>query len=231
MPPTGGARHEHRHPGCGRPRLEARRGCAAGAARPARDYEIERRRWRAQRQGGEPQSRPHAGHALAPPAAEISSRAPRAPTRELARGSPRSCGKNGSPTASFGYRYDASPIVWPDGTPAPPLPTSTYAQTARPGARAPHAWLADGRSTLDLFGRGFTCCGWAPIHACGEGIRAAAAAAGVPLDLIGSTSRRSRALSAGAGFGAPGRTRGLARRRSLRGRRRSPMLGRGATLI
>ena len=29
-------------------------------------------------------------------------------------------------------------------------------QTARPGHRAPHAWLPDGRSTLDLFGAGFT---------------------------------------------------------------------------
>ena len=56
----------------------------------------------------------------------------------------------------LGYRYDASPIVWPDGTPAPPLEIATYTQTARPGARAPHAWLPDGRSTLDLFGRGFT---------------------------------------------------------------------------
>jgi hypothetical protein len=46
--------------------------------------------------------------------------------------------------------------VWPDGTPAPPDETTTYTQTARPGARAPHVWLADGRSTLDLFGRGFT---------------------------------------------------------------------------
>ena len=27
--------------------------------------------------------------------------------------------------------------------------------SARPGSRAPHASLADGRSTLDLFGRGF----------------------------------------------------------------------------
>src|SRR5262249_30269694 len=26
---------------------------------------------------------------------------------------------------------------------------------ARPGARAPHAWLSDGRSILDLFGDGF----------------------------------------------------------------------------
>ena len=55
----------------------------------------------------------------------------------------------------LGYRYDDSPIVVPDGTPAPPLGTSTYTQTARPGARAPHVWLPDGRSTLDLYGRGF----------------------------------------------------------------------------
>jgi hypothetical protein len=30
-----------------------------------------------------------------------------------------------------------------------------YRPTTRPGVRAPHAWLADGRSTLDLFGRGY----------------------------------------------------------------------------
>ena len=33
---------------------------------------------------------------------------------------------------------------------------SEYRPSTRPGARAPHARLADGRSTLDLFGRGFT---------------------------------------------------------------------------
>jgi 2-polyprenyl-6-methoxyphenol hydroxylase-like FAD-dependent oxidoreductase len=55
----------------------------------------------------------------------------------------------------LGYRYDGSPIVWSDGTPAPPDPSHPYTQTARPGARAPHVWLDDGRSTLDLFGRGF----------------------------------------------------------------------------
>ena len=32
---------------------------------------------------------------------------------------------------------------------------TTYTQIARPGARAPHVWLSDGRSTLDLFGREF----------------------------------------------------------------------------
>jgi hypothetical protein len=55
----------------------------------------------------------------------------------------------------LGYRYDNSPIVWSDGTPVPPDPSHPYTQTARPGARAPHVWLSDGRSTLDLFGRSF----------------------------------------------------------------------------
>lgn len=55
----------------------------------------------------------------------------------------------------LGYRYDASPICWPDGSEAPPMEVATYQQIARPGARAPHVWLGEGRSTLDLFGRGF----------------------------------------------------------------------------
>jgi 2-polyprenyl-6-methoxyphenol hydroxylase-like FAD-dependent oxidoreductase len=56
----------------------------------------------------------------------------------------------------FGYRYDPSPICVPDGTPAPPDDPMVYTPSARPGSRAPHAWLAPGKSTLDLFGRGFT---------------------------------------------------------------------------
>jgi hypothetical protein len=30
-----------------------------------------------------------------------------------------------------------------------------YTPTTYPGARAPHAWIAEGKSTIDLFGRGF----------------------------------------------------------------------------
>lgn len=55
----------------------------------------------------------------------------------------------------LGYRYEGSPICWPDGTAAPPDDPERYVPVARPGSRAPHAWLKDGRSTLDLFGRGF----------------------------------------------------------------------------
>lgn len=57
----------------------------------------------------------------------------------------------------LGYRYDDSPVCVPDGTPVPKGDENTgvYVQTARPGARAPHVWLEEGISTLDLFGRGF----------------------------------------------------------------------------
>jgi 2-polyprenyl-6-methoxyphenol hydroxylase-like FAD-dependent oxidoreductase len=57
----------------------------------------------------------------------------------------------------LGYRYDGSPICVADGTPPPePADSREYRQSSHPGGRAPHAWLADGRSTLDLFGRAFT---------------------------------------------------------------------------
>jgi hypothetical protein len=55
----------------------------------------------------------------------------------------------------LGYRYEGSPIIVSDDTPQPPDPISSYEPTARPGHRAPHVWIADGRSTIDLFGRGF----------------------------------------------------------------------------
>jgi 2-polyprenyl-6-methoxyphenol hydroxylase-like FAD-dependent oxidoreductase len=84
----------------------------------------------------------------------------------------------------LGYRYDDSPIVCPDGTPAPPLEGSTYTQTARPGARGPHVGLPDGSSTLDLFGRGFTLLRIGPDAPGGEGLLQAAADAGVPIRAV-----------------------------------------------
>ena len=55
----------------------------------------------------------------------------------------------------IGYRYDNSPIVVGDGSPLPPLDVHTYIQSSHAGCRAPHAWMKDGRSTLDLYGKGF----------------------------------------------------------------------------
>jgi len=55
---------------------------------------------------------------------------------------------------------------------------------ARPGARAPHVWLPDGRSTLDLYGRGFVLLRLGANAPSGEGLAKAAAAAGVPLAVV-----------------------------------------------
>ena len=56
---------------------------------------------------------------------------------------------------ALGHIYDNSPICVADGV-APPADTVTdYVPSSRPGARAPHAELLDGRSILDLFGLGF----------------------------------------------------------------------------
>ena len=56
----------------------------------------------------------------------------------------------------LGYRYDDSPVIVPDGSPAPGRDYVNYVPTSRPGARAPHAWLHDGTSLFDHFGKCFT---------------------------------------------------------------------------
>jgi flavin-dependent dehydrogenase len=84
----------------------------------------------------------------------------------------------------LGYRYDDSPIVWPDGTPAPPDISHPYTQTARPGARAPHVWLKDGRSMLDLFGRGFVLLRLGRDPPSAASVEAAAKRRGVPLAIV-----------------------------------------------
>ncbi|WP_329253387.1 FAD-dependent monooxygenase [Streptomyces canus] len=55
----------------------------------------------------------------------------------------------------LGYRYSGSPICLADGTPEPPDEPDDYVPSTWPGCRAPHAWLPDGSSVLDHFGRGF----------------------------------------------------------------------------
>jgi len=82
----------------------------------------------------------------------------------------------------LGYSYERSPICVRDGTPPPRDRASDYAPTSRPGARAPHAWLGPGRSTLDLFGRGFVVLRFGPADP--APLAAAAQDQGVPLAVI-----------------------------------------------
>jgi len=84
----------------------------------------------------------------------------------------------------LGYRYDGSPICLPDGPPpGEPEDARDYRPTSHPGGRAPHAFLTDGRSTLDLFGRGFTLLRFAGAPDAGA-LVAAAGVRGVPLDVV-----------------------------------------------
>jgi len=53
----------------------------------------------------------------------------------------------------LGYRYVDSTVIVGDGTQEPPDDPLQVVPSTWPGSRAPHAWMADGRSTLDLLAR------------------------------------------------------------------------------
>jgi hypothetical protein len=95
----------------------------------------------------------------------------------------------------LGYVYEGSPVIVPDGTPRPPDEVMTYTQTARPGSRAPHVWLAPGKSTLDLFGKGFVLLRFSPDAEAGA-LQEAAAAVGMPLSVVDVASEEAAALYA-----------------------------------
>jgi 2-polyprenyl-6-methoxyphenol hydroxylase-like FAD-dependent oxidoreductase len=87
--------------------------------------------------------------------------------------------KSWQPTGvHLGYIYHPSPIVVPDGTPTPADDTFGYSPTTFPGARAPHAWIAEDRSILDLFGESFVLLKFADVSS--EPLEYAAAAVGMP---------------------------------------------------
>jgi 2-polyprenyl-6-methoxyphenol hydroxylase-like FAD-dependent oxidoreductase len=94
---------------------------------------------------------------------------------------------SGSEYQKFQYAYEDSPICIIDGTPPPPPEDMSYTPSTRPGSRAPHAWIGEGRSTLDLFGTGFTLLrlGDAPPET--SPLRAGAKERGVPLREIALT--------------------------------------------
>ena len=84
----------------------------------------------------------------------------------------------------LGYRYENSPICAADGTPAPPLDHGLYVPSTWPGVRAPHAWLEDGRSTLDFFGKGFVLVNFASNDTSMNALTESANKVGLPLEVI-----------------------------------------------
>ena len=85
----------------------------------------------------------------------------------------------------LGYVYEGSPVIASEPPVHDPRPfdPGRYEPTTRPGARAPHGWLADGASLLDHYGAGFVLV-HAPDADPGSLLAAASAvagAAGMPL--------------------------------------------------
>ena len=84
------------------------------------------------------------------------------------------------PSARLGESGDCRP----DGTAPTADEPGTYVPTARPGSRAQHAWLRDGRSTLDLFVRGFKLMGLGADASEAAPLIEAAASRRVPLTFV-----------------------------------------------
>ena len=152
--------HEHRRRRRGRSRLEARGDAARlgrrGAARQLRSRAPAGRR--ARRQDGDaflqeqrelPEGQRHARRGQR-------ARAPAC----AARWANSCCAPSGRNSAPSGCRSAIATRIrrsaFPTARPPPPDDPAEYTPSARPGSRAPHVWLRDGRSTLDLYGRGFT---------------------------------------------------------------------------
>jgi len=80
------------------------------------------------------------------------------------------------------YCYKGSPICALEDA-APEAETTEFVPSTRPGARAPHAWLADGRSTLDLYGGDFVLLRLGANSPDTASLSRAASACGVPLSV------------------------------------------------
>lgn len=94
-------------------------------------------------------------------------------------------GENESFGIELGYTYADSPVVASEDGPASAGDPFRYEPSTRPGARAPHVVLADGRSPLDHFVDGFTL---VDFSAGGDDVAAplteAASALGIPLAVL-----------------------------------------------
>lgn len=91
----------------------------------------------------------------------------------------------------IGYRYENSPICIPDGTPPYPDDPEIFVPSARPGSRAPHVWLSENRSILDLYGRGFVLLRLGADAPDGSRLETAAAQRRVPLKTVTVTDREA----------------------------------------
>jgi 2-polyprenyl-6-methoxyphenol hydroxylase-like FAD-dependent oxidoreductase len=94
----------------------------------------------------------------------------------------------------IGYRYEESPICVADGSAPYPDEPGDAIPSSRPGSRAPHVWLSDGRSILDHYGGGFVLLRLGADAPDVSGFETAAAARRVPLKPVTVMETEAAAL-------------------------------------
>ncbi len=98
------------------------------------------------------------------------------------------------PGIHLGFRYENSPLIVDDGTPAPPDTANTYEPTARPGHRAPHFWLDGETALFDRLGTEFTLLRLGGGEGAVTAIQQAFDARGVPLAVLAVDDPAARDL-------------------------------------
>ena len=83
--------------------------------------------------------------------------------------------------------YENSPVCVSDGTEANPDDMKNIKQSARPGSRAPHGWVADDETIFDRFGPDFTLLCFGAAEEDVESLVGAAADRGLPLTVCAIT--------------------------------------------
>jgi 2-polyprenyl-6-methoxyphenol hydroxylase-like FAD-dependent oxidoreductase len=96
--------------------------------------------------------------------------------------------------AELGYRYEGSPIIWPEAGTPPADEIMTYVPTAWPGARLPHVWLGDGSALHDRIGDGYTLLRLGRSREEVSPLAAAFAALRAPFTLLAIDDERPRAV-------------------------------------
>jgi len=98
--------------------------------------------------------------------------------------------------AEMSYRYDGSPVIASEAGEPPPIDFLDYHPTSWPGARLPHAWLADGSAMQDRIGNDLSYmllrlgCSQADV----AGLVQAFAAIGAPLRVLDIPDEEPRAI-------------------------------------
>lgn len=98
--------------------------------------------------------------------------------------------------AELGYRYEASPLIWPEPGEAPEHNRMDYVPTTWPGARLPHAWLGGGMAMQDRIGNAltYTLLRLGRTKADTGGIARAFASLGAPLQVLDLSDETPREI-------------------------------------